>query len=71
MVKLETVQLAIKQAEESLRIRSNRFEQGLEKASDVLMAETTFAEKKLQEFQTILEFNIANLYAEFLGSSNK
>ena len=65
------MRLAIEQAEESLRIRTNRFEQGLEKASDVLMAETTFAEKKLQEYQAILAFNIANLYAEFLSSSNK
>ena len=71
LLKLETVRLAIEQAEESLRIRTNRFEQGLEKASDVLMAETTFAEKKLQEYQAILAFNIANLYAEFLSSSNK
>jgi outer membrane protein TolC len=68
IIKLNTVKLAVEQADESLRIRSNRFEQGLEKASDVLMAEATYAEKKLQELQTILEINIANLYAQFLSS---
>lgn len=71
LVKLETVKLAIVQAEESLRIRTNRFEQGLEKASDVLMAETTYAQKKLLELQTILEFNISNLYVDFLGGSKQ
>lgn len=68
--KLETVQLAITQAEESLRIRSNRFKEGLEKASDIMMAETSFAEKKLQEYETILEINIAKLYSKFLSTSN-
>ena len=68
LVKLNTVKQAVEQAEESLRIRSNRFEQGLEKASDVLIAEATYSGKKLQELQTILEINIANLYAQFLSS---
>lgn len=67
LIKLNTVKLAVEQAGESLRIRSNRFEQGLEKASDVLMAEASYSEKKLQELQTILEINIANLYAQFLS----
>jgi outer membrane protein TolC len=67
LIKLNTVKLAVELADESLRIRSNRFEQGLEKASDVLMAEATYSEKKLQELQTILEINIANLYAQFLS----
>jgi outer membrane protein TolC len=66
-IKLNTVKLAVEQAEESLRIRSNRFEQGLEKASDVLMSEASYSEKKLQELEIILEINIANLYAQFLS----
>ena len=68
LIKLNTIKLAVEQAEESLRIRSNRFKQGMEKSSDVLMAEATYSEKKLQELQTILEINISNLYAQFLSS---
>lgn len=68
LIKLNTIKLAVEQAEESLRIRSNRFEQGMEKSSDVLMAEAMYSEKKLQVLQTILEINIANLYAQFLSS---
>ena len=68
LIKLNTLKLAVEQAEESLRIRSNRFEQGMEKSSDVLMAEATYSEKKLQELQTILKINISNLYAQFLSS---
>lgn len=68
LIKLKTLGLAAAQAEESLRIRSNRFTQGMEKASDVLMAEATYSEKKLKELQTILEINISNLYAQFLSS---
>lgn len=69
ITKLNTINLAVEQAKESLRIRSNRFEQGLEKASDVLMAEATYSEVKLQALQTILEINISNLYAQFLSNA--
>lgn len=69
--KLETVQLAIQQAQESLRIKTNRFEQGLEKATDILMAETIYAEKQLLEHQTVMEINMAILNATFLSTSTK
>lgn len=39
----ETAQLAEQQAKEVLRIRSNRFKEGLEKTTDLLMAETQYA----------------------------
>jgi outer membrane protein TolC len=65
--KLSTVRLAMENAEESLRIRSNRLAQGLEKTSDVLMAETKYSEQKLLEYQTIFEINFAKLYARFLS----
>jgi outer membrane protein TolC len=49
-----------------LRIRTNRFEQGLEKTSDLLMAETQFAQKQLEYYQTIFEYNYAQAYLQFL-----
>ncbi|MBU3821544.1 TolC family protein [Flavobacteriaceae bacterium XHP0103] len=64
--KLDLSQLAMEQSQESLRIRTNRFEEGLEKTSDLLMAETQFAQKQLEYYQTIFEYNYAKAYLQFL-----
>lgn len=64
--KLKLTHLALKQSEEALRIRTNRFEEGLEKTSDLLLAETQFYQKELEYYQTIFEYNYAQAYLEFL-----
>ena len=64
--KLQLSKLAMEQSHESLRIRTNRFEEGLEKTSDLLMAETQFAQKQLEYYQTIFEYNYAQAYLQFL-----
>ena len=64
--RLELTDLAMQQSEESLRIRKNRFKEGLEKTSDLLMAETQFAQKQLAYYQTIFEYNFTQTYLEFL-----
>jgi len=64
--KLNLTQLALKQSKESLRIRTNRFKEGLEKTSDLLMAETQYAQKQLEYYQTIFEYNYAQAYLNFL-----
>lgn len=64
--KLKLTNLALKQSEESLRIRTNRFKEGLEKTSDLLMAETQYAQKQLDYYQTIFEYNYAQAYLQFL-----
>jgi len=64
--KLKLTSLALQQSEESLRIRSNRFKEGLEKTSDLLLAETQYAQKQLQYYQTIFEYNYAQAYLQFL-----
>ncbi|WP_034922081.1 TolC family protein [Gillisia sp. CAL575] len=66
--KLRLTSLALEQSKESLRIRTNRFEQGLEKTTDLLMAETQYSEKELEYFQTIYEYNYALAYLEFLSA---
>ena len=66
--KLRLTSLAMEQSKESLRIRTNRFEQGLEKTTDLLMAETQYSEKELEYFQTIYEYNYALAYLEFLST---
>ncbi len=64
--KLKLTALALEQSKESLRIRTNRFEEGLEKTSDLLMAETQYAQKQLEYYQTIFEYNYAQAYLQFL-----
>ncbi|WP_318312238.1 TolC family protein [Flagellimonas crocea] len=64
--RLQTSKLAMEQSEESLRIRTNRFKEGLEKTTDLLMAEATYAEKQLVYYQTIFEYNQAQSLLTFL-----
>ncbi len=64
--KLNLNKLALEQSEESLRIRGNRFKEGLEKTTDLLMAETQYAQKQLEYYQTIFEYNYAQAYLQFL-----
>ncbi len=64
--RLQTSKLAMEQSEESLRIRTNRFKEGLEKTTDLLMAEATYAEKQLAYYQNIFEYNQAQSLLTFL-----
>ena len=65
--RLELTQLAVQQSKESLRIRKNRFEEGLEKTADLLQSETQFAQKQLEYYQTIFEYNFTQSYIQFLN----
>ncbi|HEY9185859.1 MAG TPA: TolC family protein [Salegentibacter sp.] len=67
--KMKRSELAVEQSEEAFRIRTNRFEQGLEKTTDLLQSETQFQQKQLEYFQTIFEYNFAKSYLEFLTKS--
>jgi len=64
--KLKLTTLALQQSEESLRIRTNRFKEGLEKTSDLLKSETQYAQKQLEYYQTIFEYNYTQAYLQFL-----
>jgi len=63
---LNRSELAVEQSEEALRIRTNRFEQGLEKTTELLQSETQYAQKQLEYLQTVFEYNFAKAYLEFL-----
>ncbi len=64
--RLKLTVLALEQSKESLRIRTNRFGEGLEKTSDLLIAETQYARKQLEYYQTVFEYNYAQAYLQFL-----
>jgi len=63
---LKLTQLSLEQSEEALRIRTNRFREGLEKTTDLLMAETQFSQKQLEYFNTVFQHNYALAYLQFL-----
>ncbi|MAN59580.1 MAG: transporter [Flavobacteriaceae bacterium] len=64
--KLELAELAVGHSAELLRIRTNRYKEGLEKTADLLLAETQLAQKQLELYQTIYEYNYAQAVIEFL-----
>lgn len=64
--KVNLSKLAFEQAQESYRIRKNRFEQGLEKTTDLLMAETQQLKKELDYLQAVFEYNFTKHYLQFL-----
>ncbi|MDY3547175.1 TolC family protein [Riemerella anatipestifer] len=65
--KVSLTKLAWEQSTEAYRIRKNRYEQGLEKASDLLNTETAMSKKELEYQQAIFEYNIALEYFNFLN----
>ncbi len=66
---LELTSQAMRQAKESLRIRTNRFAQGLEKTSDVLLAEMQFSQNQLEYYSTMYQYNYSSAYLAFLSSA--
>ncbi|NLA62401.1 MAG: TolC family protein [Bacteroidales bacterium] len=66
---LNLTELALKQSEEALRIRTNRFKEGLEKTTELLMAETLFSQKQLEYFNTVFQHNYALAYLDFLTTN--
>ncbi len=64
--KVNLAQLAFEQSQEAFRIRENRFTQGLEKTTDLLMAETQMAQKELEHLQAVFEYNFTKQYLQFL-----
>ena len=65
--KVNLTKLAWEQTAEAYRIHKNRYEQGLEKASDLLNAETQMSKKELEYQQAIFEYNTALEYYKFLN----
>lgn len=64
--KINLTKLALDKANEALRIRQNRYNQGLEKTTDLLMAETQLSQKSLEHLNAIYEYNLTKLHINFL-----
>ncbi|WP_282038073.1 TolC family protein [Saccharicrinis aurantiacus] len=62
--------MASDEAIESLRIRTNRYKEGLEKTSDLLMAETKAEESLLKRLNAIYNYNVAVFNYQLLSSES-
>lgn len=65
-IKLEADNMARKQAAEELRIRFNRYKQGVERTTDLLVSEASAAEKELIYLSTLYNYNMAVYQLELL-----
>jgi len=63
---LELTRLAVEQSKEAYRIRTNRFKEGLEKTSDLLLAEAQYSQKHLEYYTTMYQYNYALAYVKYL-----
>jgi len=68
--RVKLTELAMRQSKEALRIRTDRFEEGLEKTTDLLIAETQYAQRQLEYYQTVFQYNTTKSYLTFLTTIN-
>ncbi|PWD98391.1 TolC family protein [Marinilabilia rubra] len=63
---LNAGQLAEQQMKEALRIRKDRYKEGLERTSDLLAAEAAYSQKQLERLNALYNYNNAVFYLEYL-----
>jgi outer membrane protein TolC len=63
---MNTKKIAVDQSEEAFRIVNNRYQEGLEKTTDLLMAETRYSNMQLSYLQSVFNYNYNLLYYQFL-----
>lgn len=64
--KIQLAKTAKEQAGESLRIFENRYTQGLEKTSDLLVSQATDLEKQVNYLEAVKDYNLSVIQIEFL-----
>lgn len=64
--KIQLTKTAKEQAGESLRIFENRYTQGLEKTSDLLVSQATDIEKQVNYLEAVKDYNLSAIQIEFL-----
>ncbi len=63
---MNTRKIAVEQSEEAFRIVNNRYQEGLEKTTDLLAAETRYSNIRLSYLQSVFNYNYNLLYYQFL-----
>ena len=69
--KIQLTKIAKEQAEETLRIFENRYIQGLEKTSDLLVSQATDLEKQVNYLEAVKDYNLSAIQIEFLTQQSK
>jgi outer membrane protein TolC len=67
---LELADESIAQSEEDVKIRSNRFDEGMARTTDLLEAETKLAEARLNQIAALYSYNINIARLEMLLEKN-
>lgn len=63
---LRFAEMSVEQAAEDFRIRNNRYEQGLEKTTDLLQSETKLLQARFQRLNAIYQYNLSLAMLELL-----
>jgi outer membrane protein TolC len=58
--------IVVEQSEEAFRIVNNRYQEGLEKTTDLLMAESRYSNMQLSYLQSVFNYNYNLFYYQFL-----
>ncbi|MCP4123988.1 MAG: TolC family protein [Bacteroidetes bacterium] len=64
--KIDLSESAIGQSNEFLRIKTDRYEEGLEKTTDILMAETDVAQKEMNYIEAVYHYQLAHAQIKLL-----
>lgn len=64
--KIKVADLGIAQVQENLRVKNDRFAEGLEQSTIILELQTKLAEKQLQKLQAIYGYHSTLFYKDFL-----
>lgn len=69
--KIQLAKTAKEQAAEALRILENRYTQGLEKTSDLLVSQATDLEKQVNYLEAVKDYNLSAVQIKFLTQQSK
>ena len=67
---VQLARMTIDQAAENLRIRSDRYDQGMERTTDLLRAEVQLEEARMNYLQALYQYNVSLAHLEFLVEQN-
>ncbi|MBN9300459.1 MULTISPECIES: TolC family protein [Dysgonomonas] len=68
-IEINKQKASVEQADEALRILTNRHREGLASTTDLLMAQAQFFQQKLMLSQSIMSYNITDAYLNFLSKT--
>ncbi len=67
--KIALAETAKAQAAESLRILENRYAEGLEKTSDILVSQASNLEKQVNYLEAVKDYNLTVIQIDFLSQT--